>query len=1128
MENTTLTTKLNLFIKAYYDNIIKKGTIVFVIVFCILFIIITLLEYFSYFQSGFRAVLFYGFIVINIAVLVWQILIPWFKKHQWIKGISHEEAAKIIGKHFPEIDDKLLNAVQLQSMTKQCPDNKMELLLASIEEKTLAMNKFHFSLAINLKSTRKYFKYVIALLVFIATIFIFDNRIFTQPTQRIVHYSQYFEKPAPYFFTIENENLQAFENENFTINITVDGDEIPEEAFININKVNYKLEKKSKNQYRYELKNLQQDVDIYIYTEEVTSKKYQIKVLPKPILIGFSMHLDYPNYIGRPNETIENNGDISVPQGTKITWKLNSRNTDNILFRCNEQIDTLFAAKDESVYTLKVMNNITYSIINVNQYVKNLDSITYTIDVIADNYPIIDVVAVNDSAFIDRFYFKGNIKDDYGFTQLQFVYTIKENDEIVSSKKVDLPIETDNILQDFYHYFDAQTLQLSAGQSIEYYFEVFDNDAINGAKSSKSTLMEFHLPSLKEIEEQQNKSNLQTRKDIAEILKDSEKILQQIDDLKKKMVNQNQPSWEEKKQMENLLQQLKDIRQQGEKILEEQKRQEYINEQYQNLEDEIVVKQKEIQRRINELFNDEMKSMIEEIERLMQQNIDKNKMNQMLQDIKINTEELNQQLDQNLELFKQMELESKMNNISTKAEQLSKEEYKLAEETAENKKENAQLEEKQKSISQDFKGLQQTLQEAQNLNQELENPYKLDSLEQLTQEIEKDLQEAQKALQNNNKSKAVQHQKSAAEKMEKLAIEAEEKMADNKAEQLGEDINTIRQILDNIVKVSFAQENIMTRMSTINPQDALMRTLIQEQYQLKDGLRLIEDSIAALAKRQIMVEPFITKQVKTIKQAQADILDLMSKSQEPALQYYYGNNIRQITAKEQFTMKSLNDLGLMLAESMKKMEEEESNCKNGSCAGNKPKGGKKSKSGKKSAQSMRQMQEKLNQQLQQMRQQMQEGAKPGQKNNNGQSLSEQFARMAAQQEAIRKMMQDYQSELKKEGGGYAGLLEQIIKEMQQTEKELVNKQLNQQTINRQEQILTRLLQSERAELQREKEEIRESKQGVDLPKNTPPSHIEHALMKKKETELYKTIPPTLNRYYRDKVNTYFYKFNTNE
>jgi len=289
---------------------------------------------------------------------------------------------------------------------------------------------------------------------------------------------------------------------------------------------------------------------------------------------------------------------------------------------------------------------------------------------------------------------------------------------------------------------------------------------------------------------------------------------------------------------------------------------------------------------------------------------------------------------------------------------------------------------------------------------------------------------------------------------------------------------------------------------------------------------MIEDSISAIARRQAMVAPFISREVTKINQAQDQIMELLNNSQEPTMQHYFRNRNSQISSKQQFVMTALNDLGLMLAESMKNMQKKKQGggSGKGSCASDKCEGGGNSKSSK----SMRQMQEQLNKQLEEARKKMEQGQKEGgEKKGNkegGQSMSEQFARMAAQQEAIRKMMQEYQSELKKDGKGYGGEIDKMLKEMEQTEKDLVNKIISQQTINRQQQILTRLLESERAEMQREQEEKRESREARQFPNTNIPPFIEQQLNKKKEIELYKTIPPTLNNYYKDKVNAYFYHF----
>jgi len=762
----------------------------------------------------------------------------------------------------------------------------------------------------------------------------------------------------------------------------------------------------------------------------------------------------------------------------------------------------------------------------------NSDSLQYFIHVIPDQYPAIEVVAINDSAFIDRFYFKGTISDDYGFTKLHFAYTILDKEQKEISKDfVKIPLVQHVNLQEFYHYFDAQTMDLEAGQTIEYYFEIWDNDQVNGSKSTKSTLMSFTLPTLDEIQRQSESVNQQTRTEMDKLLKDSEKILKDIDDLKKKMVDKNQPSWQEKKQLEDLLKKLQDIKKEVENIASEQQRQQQINEQYNNdIDQQIIEKQRELQKRFEELFTDEMKMMMEELQRLMETNIDKNKMNEMLDKIKLTSEEINKQLDQNLELFKHLEVESKMENIISKTNRLAEEQEKLAEKTLQKDADMKQQQEKQNQINQEFKDLQQELKDLEKLNKELEDPYNLEKTKELEKEVSEQLNQAKEQLDKNQKQKAGESQKKAGEKMKEMANQMQQSMEDDAAEQLGEDIGKLRQVLDNIVKTSFQQEDLMLQTAKVSVQDPAIRKVIQNQFNMKDNLKMINDSLSAIARRQSAVKPFILREVTKINQAQEQIMELLKDSQEPSLQYYSRQRNAQIASKQQFMMTSLNDLALMIAESLKEMKNKQKGGGGGkgSCSSESCEGGSKPKPSK----SMRQMQEQLNKQLEEARKKMEQGDKEGgEKPNNkpgnkdgGQSMSEQFARMAAQQEAIRKMLKEQQSEMKKDGKGYGGDVDKMLKDMEEIEKDLVNKRITQQTINRQQQILTRLLESERAEMQREKEEKRESREARQLPNSTIPPFIEQQLNKKKEIELYKTIPPTLNSFYKDKVNAYFYNF----
>ena len=142
-------------------------------------------------------------------------------------------------------------------------------------------------------------------------------------------------------------------------------------------------------------------------------------------------------------------------------------------------------------------------------------------------------------------------------------------------------------------------------------------------------------------------------------------------------------------------------------------------------------------------------------------------------------------------------------------------------------------------------------------------------------------------------------------------------------------------------------------------------------------------------------------------------------------------------------------------------------------------------------------------------------------------MSSEFARMAAQQEQIRRMMQEYGQQLKEESGGDSKLsrdIDDIMRQMEQTETDLVNKTISRQTIQRQQQILTRLLQHEKAEMQREKEDRRQSTEGKDIFQPSQNDLEKYNKLQEKNIELFHSTPPSLNNFYKEKVNDYFFKF----
>ena len=1107
-----LNDKIRQFLKKYYLNKLYKGIILFVIILLATFIVFSLFEYFSYSNSVVRTILFFSFIALAIGVSVAYLIIPALKIGGLGKQLTNEEIANIIGKHFHQIDDKLLNLFELQKQMERGDYMSYDLLSAAIDSKIDSFKAYSFVQAIPVQKTKRFALWMLLPIAIFLLLFSIKKELFTEPTKRIVHYSEEFEKPAPYSFIITNDSLKAFQYEDYTVNVKVEGSEVPDEVYIKYKNRNYKCQKNANSEFSYTFSNLQQNIDFQVNTDEVTSMVYHIDVLPKPVMLGFNISLHYPSYLNKPDEVLENVSNLTVPEGTQITWNFITRNSENLILIVDDNQKVISSDKDNYLVNVTARNSFVYSILNKNKFMTGKDTLTDEVTVIKDMYPDIYVQSQQDSAYHDRVYFKGNIKDDYGFSKLQFVYNkLDKEGKVLSSNNV-VPIKIQNgvTIQDFYYYFDQSMFNLNPGEQIEYYFQVFDNDGVNGAKSTKSSVQSYRVRTMEEIENDLQEAEEQTKSDFSDLLKESRDLAKEIEKMQQKMQQEKELSWQDKKNLEKLMKDYQQLQDKINELKQKQENHQQVENQYKQIDEDILRKQEELQKRMDEILSDEMKQMMKELQQMMQ-NMDKDKIQQQMEKMKLSSEDINKTLDQQLQLYKQLEVEKKLNETVNKMRDLSDELRKNADKTENKQNSKESLQKNQQELQKKYEELKKDIEELKKMNNQLEEPTQFKDNQELQKDADQNMQQSQQNLEKNNRSKSADNQKKAADDIEQMADQMEQDFNESELESITEDIATLRQILDNLVSISFEQEEVLNKSQKMSAYSSLASDVMRKQFEVKQTMKHIEDSLDALARRQAAVKPFIQKEVTKI-QNNIETSQTELQNRRPSV----------ASKNQQFALTSMNNLALMLMESMKDMQEQQQQCQskckkagNGSC--NKP-GGK----GKPKKASARELQQQLNRQMEAMKKSMEQQGKQGQTGQPQQSMSEQFAKMAAQQEAIRKMLQDYQSELKQQNGVGDKALDKIIEDMQKTEKELVNRQITQQTINRQKDITTRLLQSERADMEREKDKERKSNEARQIQNMNPPKDWNFDRQQIQQNEMLRSVPANLNYYYKAKANNYFY------
>lgn len=150
--NNEIIKKLNIFIRKYYKNLVIRGFVYVFLLLIILFLCLSIIEYFGWNSTTFRTIIFYTYILLACGIAIYWIIIPLCKLLKIGRTLSYEEAAKIIGNHFPQIKDKLLNLLQLQEIQSS---KENSLLQAAIEQKTSLLSPIPFVKAVDTTKTKK-------------------------------------------------------------------------------------------------------------------------------------------------------------------------------------------------------------------------------------------------------------------------------------------------------------------------------------------------------------------------------------------------------------------------------------------------------------------------------------------------------------------------------------------------------------------------------------------------------------------------------------------------------------------------------------------------------------------------------------------------------------------------------------------------------------------------------------------------------------------------------------------------------------------------------------------------------------------------------------------------------------
>ncbi len=1074
--------------------VIGAGSILFLPLFA-------LLEYFLYLSPAIKTSIAGAYVLSVFSLITYYILIPWWHLRN-TRELSHFEAlSRKISAQIQSVDDKLVNYLQLLKLSASASDNL--LIRLSLGQKQEVIRNLNLPGKVDVRISATVWRKALPVALAGVLLFLGFFDFVKEGSGRFLHVNQQYAPPAPFTIHLGNWPDKMVSGQTLRIDAQTTGPAQPAQLYARIGNRTIKLRADQKGKFSQDIENLAVGTySIRCYAGNIGSVEKSLEVVPAGQIRSMRVRIQPPAYTGKAGITLENEGNAEVLKGSRITWELEAEYVPSVWYTDAEKLSAAFETREKNLFTYskQAFKALNYSIQSRNQLLQNDQNFSYQIAVIEDEFPAIQVQSYQDSVSLSRQYFAGRISDDFGFSRLKAILQDPVSKSVLAEATVPLGQKDKN--QSFVFIPEGKLATMIQEKPALLVFKIWDNDGISGPKATTSQVFDVRNASKAALAEATNQLDNKNEEKMEELARKTQSLEKNTRKMLDNLKGKKELNWQDKKELENYVEKQKDLFKQIEELKKEAEKALQNKEENKLVSEELLEKQEQVNKMLEELLDEKTREMLKELQKLLeQQNQNKDQLQDAFEKMQDKNEFIQNELDRAMEMLKQLKVEEKLekaiqdlDKLAEKQEKAGNENEKSGDKSSPEQKQEAQ--EKQKELNDMFRQVQEDLKEMEKINQDLKDKNDLDTGEEEQKEIEKDQKESGEQMQQGKMQKAGGKQKKAAGNMKKMAQKMKKSQESMSGESDAEDIGDLRAIIENLLHLSFEQEDVYKQVARVNQLDPKYLVLTQKQVRIQDDAEIIKDSLKALAMRAPEIQSFVMKELFAMDQAIGEAVEQV-KARRPDM----------ASAKGQMAMTNINNLTVMLKDALQQMQQQQQQQSSSS-------GGKKCKKpgkGKPKPGSMSQMQKELNDQISKLK----NGQKPGQQ------MSQELARLAQKQAAMRRALSELEKSMQK-GKDKSGNLSDIKAQMEKTERELLNKKLSPETIIRQQQILTRLLESEKAMMEREQDQRREADKPKSTERTTLPAELKELLRKARaQNEQLLEGSPKLTEMYQEAFDKYF-------
>jgi hypothetical protein len=1106
--------KLEGFIRKDYLQFLLFGIQAFIAAVLINFTFYSFLELIANFNSVIRTILFILFILLALGLLYFLLIKPLLKYIGSIRKETYFHAAVKVGTNFPEVKDELLNTMQLVSENEKGNLYSPNLIDAAFRNVYERVNNLNFQSIINFERAKKVLPYLTAITIFCLILILFVPGL-NAASYRLLNFNQEFIPPPKFIFEINPGNKEITKGDGLEILVKVKGSK-PKSVHLALRKEEeaefqkQQLIPDSSGNYSLEMNSVKSSFKYFAEADGFESDYFEILVIDRPIVKTLELEITSPSYSNIPKAVQKDNGNVQALVESKVL--LNISSTKKL-----KEAKLEFA--DSSIVNLKIDGELAsgnFSVRKDNSYEiqlidengnNNLAPITYQVKALYDAFPVIELISPNQNTNLandNRVSLLAKASDDFGFSKLILNYRLsasKYEPPQSEFSSTEIPIDKSQLEISINYIWNLTQMYLAVDDVVTYYLEIFDNDFVSGPKSARTQTLTIRVPSLDEILNEADQLQAQSEAELEQTLNEAEELKKALDEIDKELKKDEEKlTWEEKQKIENAIDKFQELQDKVDKINDQ------LGDMKQNLQEnnllskETMEKYLELQKLMDEMTSDEMKKVMERMQNLLK-DMNRQMTQEQLQNMKMDEERFKKSIERTLNLLKRIQIEQKMDELMKRTDELTEQQENLSEHTEKSdlsdQKEKDNLSNKQDEISKDLENLKKEMEDLEKKMSEFPDMPQED-MEKLMEEFEQQQnqqmsEQASQDIQQNKKQKAKQNQQQLSQNMKQMKQKMQQMKDSMQQQNQMQTFTDMMKILDNIIALSKQQEDLTHESENLESTSSILDELAKKENNLSNNLNNIMQQMSDLSQKTFAITPEMGKSLGDAK-----------RQMEGSVQSMKNRNGMLASNQQGEAMKSLNEAAMMMKSSMESMMQ-----------GGNGQGGMMSL-----MQQLQQMsgdQMNLNNLTQKLQQMQQGGLTPQQQL--------EMQRLGQQQQLIQKSLEQLNQEAKVSGQStkLPADLDNILNKMQEVITDMQGEKLDDELIQKQENILSKLLDAQKSINERDYEKERESRTAENMSRNLPPElnlSSPNSLNKIRD-ELNKAVKEGYSRDYEDLIRKYY-------